>query len=178
MKKYSYYEKYINKKTKGRYDVTPLFGNAKAFSNLVNDIVSMFKGIKFNKVVGLDALGFILGGAIANKLKLGFIVVRKGGKLPGIKGTILKHSFVDYSKKDKSFEMGKGSIKKVDKVLVVDEWMETGTQIKSAIKLIEKQGGKVVGIGTLCAAKTPKTKSLFDKYNFKSIRIVTKRKEV
>lgn len=170
--KYEYYNKYVNKKTKGRCDVTPIFGNPGIFSNLITDLIRPFKKYKFNKIAGLDALGFIIGGAISNKLKIGFVPVRKGGKLPGIKGTLLRISFRDYSKTIKSFEMNRNSIKKGDNVLIVDEWIETGTQAKAAIKLIEKQGGKVIGITALAAHKSPKTKILFEKYNCKSIRII------
>jgi len=168
--KYEYYEKYINKKTKGRYDVTPLFRNPKVFRELINDLIKPFKKQKIDIVVGLDALGFIIGSAIAQKIKRGFVPIRKGGKLPGIKGTIIKTSFIDYTKETKTFEMNKGSIKKGEKVLIVDEWVETGSQIKSAIKLIKKQGGKIAGITTLSADKNKNTKSLFDKYNFKTIK--------
>ena len=72
--------------------------------------------------------------------------------------------------------MGKGSIKKGDKVLIVDEWLETGSQVKAAIKLIEKQGGKIIGITVLAAEKNSKNKILFDKYNCKAIRVAEKRK--
>lgn len=167
--KYEYYDEYINKKTKFRYDVTPIFQHPKVFSNLVTDLIKPFKDKKSDVIVGLDALGFIIGGAMAHKLKIGFVPVRKGGKLPGVKGTVIRHSFVDYTGKKKSFEMNKGSINKGAKVLIVDEWVETGSQIKSAIKLIEKQGGKVIGVTALCAEKNSKTKILFEKYNLKAI---------
>jgi adenine phosphoribosyltransferase len=169
---YGYYERFINKKTIGRYDVTPLFKDPKAFSNLITDMMKPFKKERFDIIAGLDALGFIIGGAIAHKLHKSFVPVRKGGKLPGIKGTVIRTSFTDYTKTKKSFEMNKGSIKKGERVLIVDEWIETGAQAKSAIKLIEKQGGVVIGIAALCAHKTPRTKILFEKYNCKAIRVV------
>jgi len=172
--KYEYYDKYINKKTKLRYDTTPIYEEPKVFSNLINDLIKPFKRKEFNKIVGLEALGFIIGGAISNKLKIGFVPVRKARKLPGIKGTVIRTSFVDYTKKKRSFEMNKGSIKRRDKVLIVDDWVETGSQIKAAIKLIEKQGGKVIGITALCAEKTPKTRFLFEKYNCQAIKVVEK----
>ena len=172
--KYEYYEKYINKKTKGRYDVTPLFANPKIFSNLITDLIKPFKAMKFNKIIGIDALGFVLGSAIAYKLKKGFVPVRKAGKLPGIKGTVIRTSFVDYTKKKKIFEVNKCSVKKGDRVLIVDEWIETGSQAKAAIKLIEKQGGEVIGISALNAEKRPETKILFEKYNLKAIGVHNK----
>lgn len=171
---YKYYESFINKKTKSKYDVTPIFQHPKAFYNLIIDLSEPFESSDFNKIVGLEALGFILGGAIAHKLKKGFVLVRKGGKLPGIKRTLVRASFIDYTKNKKTFEINKNAIKKGDKVLIVDDWIETGSQAKAAIKLIEKQGGKVVGITALCAERTPKTEILFEKYNCKAIKILDK----
>lgn len=168
---YDYYEKYINKNTTGRYDVTPLFENPKVFSRLIGDLIEPFKNIRFDKIVGLDALGFVLGGAMAIKMKKGFVPLRKGGRLPGVKGTVARTSFVDYSKNRKTFEINKDSIKKGDKVLIVDEWIETGTQVKASIKLIEKLGGKVIGISALNVDENDKTRFLFEKYNLKPIHI-------
>jgi adenine phosphoribosyltransferase len=172
--RFEYYDRLINKRTKRRYDVTPIFGDAKAFSSLVTDMAALFGKERFDTIVGIDALGFIIGGAMALKLRKGFVPVRKGGKLPGIKGTVLRVSSKDYTKTMKSFEMNKGSIRKGEKVLIVDEWIETGSQVKAAIKLIEMQGGKVIGIAALCAEKTPKTRILFDKYNCRAIGIEEK----
>ena len=85
-----------------------------------------------------------------------------------------KNLNVDKQNLQKNFEMNKNAIKKGDKVLIVDEWIETGSQIKSAIKLIEKQGGNIIGVTTLYAEKTPKTKILFEKYNCKAIGFAEK----
>jgi len=168
---YDYYEKYINKNTPGRCDVTPLFENPEVFSRLIDDLIEPFKDTKFDKIVGLDALGFVLGGAMAIKMKKGFVPLRKGGRLPGVKGTVVRTSFVDYSKNRKTFEINKNSIKKGDKVLIVDEWIETGTQLKASIKLIEQLGGKVIGISALNVDENDKTRFLFEKYNLKPIHI-------
>ena len=170
--KFDYYDKFINKKTKGRYDVTPLFKNPKVFAHLITDLIKPFKNESFDVIVGLDALGFIIGGAVSLRLKKSFVPVRKGGKLSGIKGTVLRTSFVDYTKTKKTFEINLGSIKKGERILIVDEWIETGAQVKAAIKLIEKQGGKVIGISALCAENTPRTKILFAKYNCQAIEII------
>ena len=172
--KFEYYDQYINKRTKGRYDVTPLFRRPKVFSNLISDLIKLFKTTDFDIVIGLDALGFIIGGALAHKLKKGFAPMRKGGKLPGIKGTVIRTSFVDYSKRNKTFEMSKKSIKKGERVLIVDEWIETGSQVKAAIRLVEKQGGEVAGIAALFAEKTSTTRILFEKYNCKAIGTIEK----
>jgi adenine phosphoribosyltransferase len=171
--KYDYYDKYIKKETEGRYDVTPIFENPDVFSNLLQDLIEPFENIKFDKIAGLDALGFVIGGALAQKKGAGFICIRKGGKLPGINNTVLKtSSFTDYTKTSKSFEINKSSVKKGDKILLVDEWIETGTQMKAAVKLIEELGGEVVGISCLTIHKNNKTKILFDNYNLKYINII------
>ena len=170
---YKYYNKFINKKTNGRYDVTPIFENPEVFSNLLNDLIEPFKNINFDKIAGLDALGFVIGGALAQKINKGFICIRKGGKLPGINNAVLKtSSFKDYTNTSKSFEINKSSIKKGEKILLVDEWIETGAQMKASIKLIEELGGEIVGISSLCAHKNKQTQILFEKYNLKSIRII------
>ena len=71
----------------------------------------------------------------------------------------------------KTFEINLGSIKKGERILIVDEWIETGAQVKAAIKLIEKQGGTVIGISALCAQKSPRTKILFTRYNCQAIEV-------
>jgi adenine phosphoribosyltransferase len=128
MMKFEYYDKFINKRTIGRYDVTPLFKDPKVFANLISDLIKLFKKDSFDVIVGIDALGFIIGGAMAHKLKKGLVLVRKGGKLPAIGGTIIRTSFRDYTKTKKTLEMNLGSIKKNERVLIVDEWIETGSQ--------------------------------------------------
>ncbi len=170
---YEYYNQFINKETMRRYDVTPIFENPEVFSNLLNDLIEPFKESDFDKIAGLDALGFVIGGALAQKMNKGFICIRKGGKLPGINDTVLKtSSFVDYTNTSKSFEINKSSVKKGDKILLVDEWIETGTQIKASVKLIEELGGVIIGISSLCSHKSKQTQILFEKYNLKAIRII------
>ncbi|MAG76041.1 MAG: adenine phosphoribosyltransferase [Colwelliaceae bacterium] len=167
--KYPYYNKKINRKTKGRCDVTPLFEDPTVFSRLVSDLIKPFSKTKYNKVAGLDALGFVLASAVSLKTKKPLVLIRKEGKLPGLKKT--STSFIDYSRHKKTFEINKSSISKGDRVLIVDEWIETGTQAKAAIKLIEKLGGKVAGIAVINADLNKKTKILFDKYNLKPLNV-------
>ena len=145
---FAYYSKYIDWDTEGRSDKTTLFENPEVFANLVNDFIKPFKG-KVTKVVGLDALGFIIGGAM--KLEVGFVAIRKKGMLPG--KDVLSISFIDYDGK-KTFEINKKSLNSKDTVLIVDDWIHTGAQMKAAIKLVEKLGAKVVGISTIRAAES------------------------
>ena len=168
---WKYYAPYIrSENTFGRCDPTPIFENPKVFHNLIKDMLKPFNKNKFNKIAAIDALGFIIGSVIAYQTKKPLVLIRKAGKLPYSKQFLVSDNFVDYTRMKKSFEMKRDSINKRDKVLLVDEWIETGTQARSAIKLIERLNGKVVGIAALKVHINDNTKILFDKYNCKPIR--------
>jgi len=171
--KYEYYDKYINKKTKWRYDITPLFENPEIFANLLKDLLKPFNKWDYDKIAGLDALWFIIWWALAQKWKIWFISIRKWWKLPWINNSVLKSSqFIDYSSFWKSLEINKSSVKKWEKIIIIDEWIETWTQIKESITLIENLWGVVVWITTLCAHKNKQTEFLFNNYNLHSINII------
>ncbi len=170
--KWDYYRRYIiSTNTIVRSDITPLFENPKVFRNLITDLIKQFKKTNFNKIVSVDALGFVLGSAIAYKLKKPLVLIRKEKKFPYKKRKLLTTYFIDYSKTKKGLEIKKDSINKRDKVLLVDEWIHTGTQIKAAINLVERLGGKIIGISTIYLRPTKNTKTLLTKYNCKPIRI-------
>lgn len=171
--KYDYYDQFINKRTEGRYDITPIFEDPEVFSNLLSDLVEPFKDLIFDKIAGLDALGFVIGGALAQKVNKGFVYVRKQGKLPGIENTVLTSSlFIDYTNTSKAVQINKSSITKGTKVLLIDDWIETGTQIKASIRLIEELGRLVIGISSICAHKNKQTLILFEKYNLNPIKVI------
>ena len=149
-----------------RYDVTPLFADSQAFSALVEDLIHPFAKIEFDCVAGIDALGFILGTAIAVRLEKGFVPIRKGGKLPVQTDTA---EFVDYTAQRKSLELRIGAIQAGTRVLVVDEWVETGAQVQAAIELLEKQGGIVIGVATINMEENAVTRRLRDKYHCLSV---------
>jgi len=152
---------YIDTNTKGpRYDVTPIFENIEVFNKLITQLTSSIKD-DFDKVLGIDALGFILGTGISIRMNKGFIPLRKGGKFPG---EVDKVDFVDYTGNKKSLEIRKGIIEKGTRVLIVDEWIETGAQIKASIELIERQGGVVVGIASINIDDTDENRKLREKY--------------
>jgi adenine phosphoribosyltransferase len=79
--------------------------------------------------------------------------------------------FTDYTKSEKSLAMRKGAIRRDDRVLIVDEWIETGAQAKAAIKLIERMGGRVAGIATLNADSNGSTEVLLDMYNCRPVHV-------
>ncbi len=168
---FKYYDEIINKNTTIKYDPTTIFENNEAFHNLVIDLSKPFKNNEFNTVVGLESLGLIIGGAVAFYMNKRFVAMRKGNKIPVDDKYKLKSSFVDYSGNQKEFEIRKDSIHKGDKILIVDDWVETGTQAKVAIELIEKLGGKVIGISALCFENNINTRELFTKYKCFGINI-------
>jgi adenine phosphoribosyltransferase len=156
------YLRLIDTDTSGpRYDVTPLFADPEAFSNLVEDLLEAFVGVPFDLMAGIDALGFILGAAMAMRAGKGFVAVRKGGKLPV---DVDRVSFVDYTGKDKALEIRPDAVDEGVRVLVVDEWIETGAQVSAAVDLIEGRGGVIVGIASIAMDKNPRTDALREKY--------------
>jgi len=149
-----------------RYDVTPLFADAEAFDALVTDLVQCVRGEKVHYVAGIDALGFILGTAIARALGVGFLAIRKRSKLPVDAD---REAFVDYSGTQKQLEMRTDVLQAQQRVLVVDEWIETGAQVTAAIKLVENQQAIVAGILTICCDQNATTNQLDETYGVHSV---------
>lgn len=144
-----------------RYDVTPLFADEQAFSQLVADLAQPLKGTELDAVACIDALGFILGTAIAGRLGLPVIPIRKGGKLP-VAGEALE--FEDYSGERKRLEIRRGLLRHGARVLLVDEWIETGAQIAVAAELIERQGATIAGIAAIRMDRCDRTAELASRY--------------
>jgi adenine phosphoribosyltransferase len=144
-----------------RSDVTPIFAEPAAFKALVDDLVAPWRNEKIDRVVGTDALGFVVGTAMALKLGVGFVPVRKGGKLPVAKESV---AFQDYSGAEKVFELRANPWPIGTRVLLTDEWIETGGTAQAAVELIERAGGIVVGIAAIAFRKNEKTAPLWAKY--------------
>jgi adenine phosphoribosyltransferase len=127
----------------GRADISSLFLDPAAFDLAVKGMSEPFRSSKVSKVVALDALGFVFGPGIARELGVGLALFRKEGKVPVEKKTV---HFVDYTKTSKAFEVASAAMAPGDRILLVDEWSETGSQIKAAISLVQQCGGLVVGV--------------------------------
>lgn len=136
------FKKYI-KEGKGRCDISSLFLDPVIFEEAIKAMSEPFRLDSVNKVVALDALGFVFGSRVTKELNTGLVLFRKEGKVPVEKKTV---TFVDYTKTPKVFEVVSDAIVPGDRILIVDEWSETGSQIKAAISLVEKCEGAVVGI--------------------------------
>ncbi len=168
---FNYYKKYFTEESIGRYDMSPLYADPSIFNNLVEDIISPFKNFEIDKIVAIDATGFIIGSAVSVKLQKGLILIRKGGKIPISNDKKLISNFIDYTGKKKSLELDMSMIKKDENYLIIDDWVETGTQVKSTINMIEKLGGNVIGISSIGSDRNEKTEMLFNKYNLFSIGV-------
>ena len=122
-------------------DITTLLGNARAFRRTVDELVQPWAGGKIDKVAGIEARGFILGGAVAHQLTTGFVPIRKKGKLPG--QTISQAYTLEYG--EAVVEVHDDALAPGEKVLLVDDLLATGGTAEAGIRLIERLGAEVVG---------------------------------
>lgn len=126
-------------------DITPLMANGPAFKEAINQIIAYAKEKEVDVIVGPEARGFIVGCPVAYDLGVGFIPVRKEGKLPR---EVIKIDYgLEYGKN--VLTMHKDSVKPGQRVLIVDDLLATGGTIEATIKLVEKLGGNVVGCAFL-----------------------------
>jgi adenine phosphoribosyltransferase len=121
-------------------DITTLLADARGFRRAVDELVQPLAGSKIDKVAGVEARGFILGGAIAHQLSVGFVPIRKKGKLPY--KTIGESYALEYGVDE--VEIHVDAVAKGEKILLVDDLIATGGTAAAAIRLIERAGGEVV----------------------------------
>jgi adenine phosphoribosyltransferase len=126
-------------------DITTLLGDAHAFRAAVNELVKPFAGVQIDKVVGIEARGFILGGAVAHQLSAGFVPARKRGKLPW--RTIAQEYRLEYGVD--VMEMHADALGPDDRVLLVDDLIATGGTALAALGLIQRLGGVCVGVAAV-----------------------------
>ena len=122
-------------------DVTTLFADPRGFRMCIDQMLHPYAGAPIDKVVGLEARGFILGGAIAHQLGTGFVPIRKKGKLPGT--TISQDYKLEYG--EALVEIHDDAIEAGERILVVDDLLATGGTAEAGITLIERLGGDIVG---------------------------------
>lgn len=121
-------------------DITTLLGNARAFRRAVDALVHPYVGEKIDKVAGIEARGFILGGAMAHQLSTGFVPIRKKGKLPH--DTVRIAYSLEYGIDE--MEMHRDAVKPGEKVLLVDDLIATGGTAEGAAKLLQQMGADIV----------------------------------
>jgi adenine phosphoribosyltransferase len=121
-------------------DITTLLGNARAFRRAVDELVQPWAGSKIDKVAGIEARGFILGGAVAHQVSAGFVPIRKKGKLPH-KRVSIAYS-LEYGLDE--MEMHEDGVEKGDRVILVDDLIATGGTAEGAVKLLRQLNVEVL----------------------------------
>jgi adenine phosphoribosyltransferase len=121
-------------------DITTLLGNARAFRRTVDELVQPWAGMKIDKVAGIEARGFILGGAVAHQVSAGFVPIRKKGKLPH------KRVSVTYALEygEDVIEMHADALVAGERVVLVDDLIATGGTAEAAVKLLRQLGAEVL----------------------------------
>lgn len=122
-------------------DVTTLWNDARGFRTAIDQLVQPYAGVRIDKVAGIEARGFVLGGAVAHQLSVGFVPIRKKNKLPG--PTIGEDYDLEYG--TDRVEIHDDAITQGQNVLIVDDLLATGGTAEAAVKLIRRAGGTVVG---------------------------------
>jgi adenine phosphoribosyltransferase len=121
-------------------DITTLLGDARAFRRAVDELVQPWAGAKIEKVAGMEARGFILGGAVAHQLSAGFVPIRKKGKLPH--RTVAVSYALEYGVDE--MEMHADAVAPGEKVILIDDLIATGGTAEGAIRLLRQIGAEVV----------------------------------
>jgi adenine phosphoribosyltransferase len=121
-------------------DITTLLGDARAFRRAVDEMVQPWAGSKIDKVAGIEARGFILGGAVAHQVSAGFVPIRKKGKLPHT--TVRIAYSLEYGVDE--MEMHDDAVKKGERVILVDDLIATGGTAEGAVKLLRQIGAEVL----------------------------------
>ncbi len=122
-------------------DITTLLGNARAFRRAIDEMVQPHAGVRIDKVAGIEARGFILGGAVAHQLSTSFVPVRKKGKLPW--RTIGQVYELEYGTDE--VEIHEDAVRPGDHILLIDDLIATGGTAEATIKLLERAGARVIG---------------------------------
>jgi adenine phosphoribosyltransferase len=147
------------------YDITPILQNPRAFNEVVCSIVECVKPMKPDMIVGVESRGFILGAPVALELGLGFVPVRKKGKLPW--QTVQAEYDLEYG--TNVVEIHKDAIEPGMRVAIVDDLLATGGTAKAAIQLVEELGGMVAGLSFIIELLFLKGRKSLDSYEVCSL---------
>ena len=146
-------------------DITPLLADENAFSSVIDETVVQFGRGNVDKVVGIEARGFILASPVAYHFGAGFLPVRKAGKLPY--QVEAEEYELEYG--TATLELHKDAIAPGERVLIVDDVLATGGTARAAARLVERLGGKIVGIATLIELEVLQGRKLIEGYEFFSL---------
>ncbi len=146
-------------------DITPLLADEIAFSSVIDEIVVNFGRGNVDKVVGVEARGFILASPVAYHFGAGFLPVRKAGKLPYQVES--EEYALEYG--TATLELHADAVSPGERVLIVDDVLATGGTARAAARLVERLGGKIVGIATLIELEFLKGRKMIEGYDFFSL---------
>ena len=146
-------------------DITPLMADGEAFRYATQEIVDYARSLEVEVVVGPEARGFIVGCPVAYELGIGFVPVRKPGKLP--RETEKVEYELEYG--TDTLTMHKDAIKPGQRVLVIDDLLATGGTVRATIDLVEKLGGQVAGCAFLIELSDLKGRDKLKGYDFKTL---------
>jgi len=142
-------------------DPTSIYINGKAYHDLLDDLVADLNKDDIDVVAGLDAMGFVLAAGIAARIGKGFLPIRKSGKLCVDTDSA---SMTNYSGQTQSMEMRLPAFAPGTRVLLVDQWVETGGTMYGAVQLVEQQKGTVAGMVAIVMEENENTESYRDRY--------------
>ena len=139
------------------YDISTILSNPKEFNKVVNKMASEVRKLKANTIVGIDSRGFIFASAVAYKLKMKLVMIRKKGKLPG------KTHLIGYNLEygSNNLEIQRDMVSKIDRVAIIDDIFATSGTMKASIKLIKKTKAKIKGVIVLLELDFLKGRSKF-----------------
>lgn len=143
-------------------DITTLLEDKDVFKYLINKLCEPYLNIQVDKIVGIDARGFLFAGAMALKLNAGISIVRKKGKLPY--KTKSRDYILEYA--SNTIEMHEDTIKPNEKVVIVDDLIATGGTMLASCELVEEMGGEILGISAIVDLPFLNGSSKLKKYNF------------
>jgi len=145
----------------GRYDLFPVFRDAELLADIIKHLSAPYVG-KIDYVAAPEAIGWIMGTAMAKELHVGFVPLRKIDKLPYPKDVLVSQSYFDDSDTAKALEAKESYVNAGDRILIVDEWVETGISMRCCMNLLQKLGCTVVGLATIGIDYRKETKDWID----------------
>jgi adenine phosphoribosyltransferase len=148
----------------GHADMWPLFRDGEAFRAVVQALVAPFRDAEVTGVCGIESRGFLLGGAAALELGVGFVPVRKAaGMFPGEK--LVRETGPDYRGLRHSLRIQRASLRPADRILLVDDWIETGSQALTVRELVRLAGAEFAGCAVVVDQTPPALKGMLGRFH-------------
>ncbi|MFI6296583.1 phosphoribosyltransferase family protein [Nonomuraea sp. NPDC050790] len=132
----------------GHADVWSIFRDSRAFAAVIAKLAEPFRGAQVTAVCGIESRGFLLGGAVAVELGVGFVPIRKGsGLFPGVK--VERHTAPDYRRLEHLLRVQRSSLGPTDRLVLVDDWIETGNQASAVRDMVLECGSSWAGCSVI-----------------------------